>query len=130
MRVHELAKEYKIKSTDFVDIIQDFGIGIKSHLSSLDDAQVADIKFKMDMKDHTKKAELVGLGIEVESKSLNLTQAEVDEVIVSTEKDDLRRNIRDREASILAEKARQNKKEQYIKLEKSGFWGWLKDLFG
>ena len=51
MRVHELAKEYKIKSTDFVDIIQDFGIGIKSHLSSLDDAQVADIKWKMDAKD-------------------------------------------------------------------------------
>ena len=72
MRVHELAKEYGIKSTDFVDVIQSFGIDIKSHLSGLDDAQVADIKFKMDMKDHTKVEELNPLG--------NLTQEEVDEV--------------------------------------------------
>ena len=130
MRVHELAKEYKIKSTDFVDIIQDFGINIKSHLSSLDSAQVADIKFKMDMKDHTKEVELAGLGIGVESESLNLTQTEVDEVIASTEEEDLRRNIREREAAAIAEKARQNKKEQYVKLENAGFWGWLRGFFG
>ena len=59
MRVHELAKEYKIKSTDFVDIVQSFGISIKGHLNSLDEAQVADIRFKMDMKDHTKEVELL-----------------------------------------------------------------------
>ena len=128
MRVHELAKEYKIKSTDFVDIIQDFGINIKSHLSSLDSAQVADIKFKMDMKDHTKEVELAGLGIGVESESPNLTQT--DEVIASTEEEDLRRNIREREAIALAAKARQNKREQYIKLESAGFWGWLRGFFG
>ena len=130
MRVHELAKEYKIKSTDFVDIIQDFGINIKSHLSSLDSAQVADIKFKMDMKDHTKEVELAGLGIGVESESPNLTQTEVDEVIASTEEEDLRRNIREREAIALAAKARQNKREQYVKLESAGFWGWLRGFFG
>ena len=128
MRVHELAKEYKNKSTDFVDIIQDFGINIKSHLSSLDSAQVADIKFKMDMKDHTKEVELAGLGIGVESESPNLTQT--DEVIASTEEEDLRRNIREREAAAIAEKARQNKKEQYVKLENAGFWGWLRGFFG
>ena len=128
MRVHELAKEYKIKSTDFVDIIQDFGINIKSHLSSLDSAQVADIKFKMDMKDHTKEVELAGLGIGVESESPNLTQT--DEVIASTEEEDLRRNIREREAIALAAKARQNKREQYVKLESAGFWGWLRGFFG
>ena len=128
MRVHELAKEYKIKSTDFVDIIQDFGINIKSHLSSLDSAQVADIKFKMDMKDHTKEVELAGLGIGVESESPNLTQT--DEVIASTEEEDLRRNIREREALALAAKSRQNKREQYVKLENAGFWGWLRGFFG
>ena len=31
MRVHALAKEYGIKSTEFVDIVQSFGIDIKSH---------------------------------------------------------------------------------------------------
>ena len=34
MRVYELAKEYGKKSTDFVDIIQSFGIDVKRHLSS------------------------------------------------------------------------------------------------
>ena len=46
MRVHELAKEYGIKSTDFVDIVQSFGIDVKSHLSGLDDDQVASIRQK------------------------------------------------------------------------------------
>jgi len=51
MRVHELAKEYDIKATEFVDIIQEFGIDIKSHLSGLDDGQVSDIRHKMSIKD-------------------------------------------------------------------------------
>ena len=46
MRVHALAKEYGIKSTEFVDIIQGFGIDVKSHLSGLDDGQVSDINIK------------------------------------------------------------------------------------
>ena len=51
MRVHALAKEYGIKSTELVDIVESFGIDIKSHLSGLDDAQVADIRYKMSIKD-------------------------------------------------------------------------------
>ena len=64
MRVHALAKEYGIKSTEFVDIIQGFGIGVKSHLSVIDDAQVADIRYKMEnregiLKEHSvEKTEL------------------------------------------------------------------------
>ena len=51
MRVHALAKEYGIKSTEFVDIIQGFGIDVKSHLSVLDDGQVSDIKHKMKLQE-------------------------------------------------------------------------------
>ena len=51
MRVHELAKEYGIKSTEFVDTIQSFGYDIKSHLSTLDGAQVADIRYKIRLID-------------------------------------------------------------------------------
>ena len=47
MRVHELAKEFGIKSTEFVDIVQGFGVNISSHLSGLDNAQVSDIRHKM-----------------------------------------------------------------------------------
>ena len=50
MRVYELAKEYGKKSTDFVDIIQSFGIDVKSHLSSLDDDRVVEIRNKLDTK--------------------------------------------------------------------------------
>ena len=57
MRVHELAKEYGIKSTEFVDIIQEFGVDIKSHLSSLDDTQVATIRNQMSIKDQVKAAQ-------------------------------------------------------------------------
>ena len=50
MRVYELAKEYDKKSTDFVKTIQGFGIDIKSHLSSLDDDRVTEIRNKLDTK--------------------------------------------------------------------------------
>ena len=55
MRVHALAKEYGIKSTEFVDIIQGFGIDVKSHLSGLDDGQVSDIRHKMKLKDESEE---------------------------------------------------------------------------
>ena len=51
MRVYELAKEYEIKATEFVDLIQTFGVDINSHMSGLDDAQIADIRYRMESKD-------------------------------------------------------------------------------
>ena len=47
MRVHTLAKEYGIKATEFVDIIQNFGGDITSHLNALDNDQVEHIKKNM-----------------------------------------------------------------------------------
>ena len=153
MRVHELAKEYNIKSTDFVDIIQSFGIDVKSHLSSLDDAQVADIRFKMDMKDHTKAAELSDIDIEELNPLGNLTQEEADKIIAeapkvmvetnrkgeSAEEFNARRReeiveetkkIEEKEklASVVTQ-AKENKQEQLLKLERAGLWGWIKGLF-
>ena len=58
MRVHELAKEYDIKATEFVDIIQGFGINISSHLSGLDDAQISDIRHKMSIQNEIKDPEV------------------------------------------------------------------------
>tara|TARA_Y100000401_G_scaffold117533_1_gene126925 strand:- start:4832 stop:5215 length:384 start_codon:yes stop_codon:yes gene_type:complete len=52
MRVYELAKEYEIKATEFVDIIQSFGISVNSHMNGLDDGQVSDIRYKMSIKDN------------------------------------------------------------------------------
>ena len=73
MRVHALAKEYGIKSTEFVDIIQGFGIGVKSHLSVIDDAQVADIRYKMENREEFLKEH------SVEKTELELTESDLDE---------------------------------------------------
>ena len=73
MRVHALAKEYGIKSTEFVDIIQGFGIGVKSHLSVIDDAQVADIRYKMKNREEILKEH------SVEKTELELTESDLDE---------------------------------------------------
>ena len=48
MRVHQLAKEYDKKSTEFVDIIQGYGIDVNSHLSGLTDDEVSIIRKKLD----------------------------------------------------------------------------------
>ena len=197
MRVHELAKEYKIKSTDFVDIVQSFGVNIKSHLNSLDEAQIADIRFKMNMKDHSKEAELLS---EEEIEELNplgnitpeetvvtdwvkveeeLNQAHeksekieteiketlsemknsdsidplVDEgdpapassVVTKTgetadewntrrteeiaEENDLIIK-REQESEEIRKHAETYKRDQVVKMERSGFWGWLRGFFG
>ena len=47
MRVHQLAKEYDKKSTEFVDIIQGYGIDVNSHLSGLTDDEVSIIRKSM-----------------------------------------------------------------------------------
>jgi hypothetical protein len=191
MRVHELAKEYKIKSTDFVDIVQSFGINIKSHLNSLDEAQIADIRFKMDMKDHSKEAELLSeeeieileahetvvtgwVKVEEElnqdqeksekieteiketlsemknSDSIDPLVDEGDPVPASsvvtktgetadewnarrteeiTKENDLIIE-REQKAEEIRKHAQLHKREQIVKMERSGFWGWLRGFFG
>ena len=52
MRVYELAKEYDIKSTEFVDMIQKFGLTeINSHMKGLDEDQIELIRGKMSLTD-------------------------------------------------------------------------------
>ena len=46
MRVHELAKEFGMSSSKLVEEIKSYGIVVKSHLSGLDDDQVASIRQK------------------------------------------------------------------------------------
>ena len=72
MRVHELAKEFGIKSTEFVDIVQGFGIGVSSHLSGLDNAQVSDIRHKMIIKKEAEAEDINPMG--------NISQADIDKV--------------------------------------------------
>ena len=138
MRVHELAKEFGVKSTEFVDIVQGFGISVSSHLSSLDNAQVSDIRHKMILRKEAGVKDINPLG--------NLTQDDVDKVMVETntqgetpqefnarrreEIAEEKRRIAEKEkvADVLV-KAKQNKQEQILKLERAGLWGWIKGLF-
>ena len=48
MRVYELSKEYGKVSTEFLDVIQSYGIDVKSHLASLTDDQIAIIRQRME----------------------------------------------------------------------------------
>lgn len=133
MRVHELAKEFGVKSTDFVDIIQGFGISVSSHLSSLDNAQVSDIRHKMIIKKEAEVTDINPMG--------NISQADVDKVTQRETTEDFnarrreeiaeeKKKIANRErAAQVIERAKENKKEQHLKLERAGLWGWVKGLF-
>ena len=133
MRVHELAKEFGVKSTDFVDIIQGFGISVSSHLSGLDNAQVSDIRHKMIIKKEAEAEDINPMG--------NISQADVDRVTQRETTEDFnarrreeiveeKKKIANRErAAQVIERAKENKKEQHLKLERAGLWGWVKGLF-
>ena len=133
MRVHELAKEFGVKSTDFVDIIQGFGISVSSHLSGLDNAQVSDIRHKMIIKKEAEVTDINPMG--------NISQADVDKVTQRETTEDFnarrreeiaeeKKKIANRErAAQVIERAKENKKEQHLKLERAGLWGWVKGLF-
>ena len=57
MRVHQLAKEYDKKSSDFLTEIQGYGIDASSHLSGLNDDEVATIRQKIGIKEVAIKLE-------------------------------------------------------------------------
>ena len=155
MRVHALAKEFGVKSTEFVDIIQGFGISVSSHLSGLDSAQVSDIRHKMIIRKEAKIESSVTSSIDVGVEDLdveelnplgNLTQEEVDKVMVETNRQgesaeefnarrreeiaEEKKKIEEREnLSLVVTQAKENKQEQLLKLERAGLWGWIKGLF-
>jgi len=56
IRVYELAKELKISSKELIKILQDYGISVKSHMSTLDTHQVEWVKKKLADKAKAKKA--------------------------------------------------------------------------
>ena len=47
MRVYELAKEYDKKTTEFLELIQGFGIDVTSHMSSVNEYQKTLIEEKI-----------------------------------------------------------------------------------
>ena len=143
MRVHALAKEYGIKSTEFVDIVQSFGIDIKSHLSGLDDAQVADIRYKMSIKDQAEQGASKELPPEVKewvSPTEDNEESTVVEILVETPPDETvvhedefkitQEDIEEAEADIGDSYTDEVSPYQQVEVEKpKGFWGWLRSLF-
>ena len=127
MRVYELAKEYDKKSTDFLDIIREFGINVKSHLSTLDDDRVTEIRNKLDAKQ---------VVIDLENDLLERSLG-VKEPLEDSGRDD---ENTDNELSF-GQQAFAKAKDfesydsakieiQEVEVEKStGFFGWLKGLF-
>ena len=143
MRVHALAKEYGIKSTEFVDIVQSFGIDIKSHLSGLDDAQVADIRYKMSIKDQAEQGASKELPPEVKewvSPTEDNEESTVVEILGETQPDETvvhedefkitQEDIEEAQADIGDSYTEEVLPYQQVEVEKpKGFWGWLRSLF-
>ena len=89
MRVHQLAKEYDKKSSDFLGEIQGYGINVFSHLSGLSDDEVATIRQKIETKEVAIKLESEVLERQTKKDDWTLgsgdTVVETDKVGVSTE---------------------------------------------
>ncbi len=41
IRVHEVAKDFKLKSTDLLDLLKTYGIELKNHMATLDETQLS-----------------------------------------------------------------------------------------
>lgn len=148
MRVHELAKEYGIKSTEFVDVIQSFGFDIKSHLSSLDDAQVSDIRYKMSVKDEAEKPEVKEWvpdpnkqyppeGFDGADDAADELLERAQEVVNGiTEKTDSLKDradeaiLKNKEREHIEEKLAEVRERQFAEVSRpKGFFGWIASLF-
>ena len=135
MRVHELAKEYSIKSTEFVDIIQEFGFDIKSQLSSLDDAQVSDIRYKMSIRDSSDDPEIkewVSSPYPPEPVEEETTIEEIvvdeEDIEVFTTPSEVDDELNERLEEVVEEVVESLSQEVVVEQPK-GFFGWLRSLF-
>ena len=145
MRVYELAKEYDIKSTEFVNIVQQAGVDVKSHLSTLDDSEVAIIRQVVSISKEETIIEDVVEDTFVEEEANPVLKGVVEdtppvEEEASPAQEDVYKRMREesaeenrlareRRAAESTKKLRNLKTEQYVKLDRPGFWGWLKSLF-
>ena len=128
MRVHELAKEYGIKSTEFVDIIQEFGIDIKSHLSSLDDAQVATVRNQMSNKEQVEAAQDYALEERFNQEELTPEVKEwvSGETVISKNEIEV---VGEEQIEEIVEEVVESLSQEVVVEPPRGFLGWLRSLF-
>ncbi len=113
MRVYELAKEYEIKATEFVDMIQSFGVDINSHMSGLDDKQVAEIRNQMDIREQVKIAQ-------------EYLEPEPEPEVVEPEPE--LPKVTERNSEFL-NKLNVTGDQQVVIEKPKGFFGWIRGLF-
>ena len=123
MRVYELAKEYEIKATEFVDLIQTFGVDINSHMSGLDDAQIADIRYRMESKDID---EVEDIPEEVKKNVPSEPDPEEEEEVWVDDSPEYTAQ----EQEIIEEKLDEFRGKLMSSQRPRGFLGWLISLFG
>jgi hypothetical protein len=158
MRVHQLAKEYDKKSTDFVKEIQGYGINVFSHLSGLSDDEVATIRQKIETKEVVIKLEnellerSIGVKEPLEDRDDEIVETDdwdpdkntgrhgldnIEPSLYDVVKEDTEvKPVEDSELSF-GQKAFAKAKVEETKVEEQtvivekprSFWGWLKSLF-
>ena len=55
MKIYDLAKEYEMKSTELLKIVNEAGIEKKSHLNTLTEEEVLIVRSKVNKKTNNKK---------------------------------------------------------------------------
>jgi len=152
MRVYELAKEYEVVSTGFLDEIQGYGIKVKSHLASLTDDQIATIRQrradteKPEVKEFLPPPDVVEPVVLKDLEDIHKSAKEhIAETAEKTKKlaeeaketsDRIREERaerileQDERADEVAQKLDEIKKKQWAEVDKpKGFFGWLASLF-
>ena len=115
MRVHKLAKEYGIKSTEFLTEIQGYGINVFSHLSGLSDDEVATIRQKKE-----EEPLATSLGVIEPLEDSGRDDEETDTGLSFGQQAFARAKENDEDVVEIQE----------VEVEKPrGFWGWLGSLF-
>ena len=122
IKIHEIAKEVGMTSKDIIKIANELGIGVTSHLSALDEDQVAKIKTRINQNDsNTKKEDKSNKTAKKDSTSSNMKKSETPviirrEVIISEEEknSEHNNNTKDEKDKEVGFVERRNKKDYNI----------------
>ena len=122
IKIHEIAKEVGMTSKDIIKIANELGIGVTSHLSALDEKQVAKIKTKINQNgSNTRKEDKSNKTAKKDSTSSNMKKSETPviirrEVIISEEEknSEQNNNTKDEKDKEVGFVERRNKKDYNI----------------
>ena len=74
IKIHELAKKIEVNSKEVLEKALELGLDVKSHMSSIDEADAKKIEAKIEMQDLQKEKEKLIIIQYIETNLINLLQ--------------------------------------------------------